>query len=127
VRYLTVFSLLVLVACGGRKGIPSDIIPPDSMQKIMIDVITADQYSTLYISKDSLRRDKAKANQDLLEAVFKMHHVSRKDFQVSLRFYESRPDLNKKIFDSLAAYANRHRPELYRPKPQLKPTVAPLK
>ena len=122
-----VFSLFVLAACSNRTGIPNDIIPPDSMQKIMMDVITADQYASIYINKDNLRRDKVKANQDLLEDIFKIHHITRQDFQASLRFYESRPDLNKKIFDSLAAYANRHRPDLYRPRPISKPTLIPVK
>lgn len=126
-KHLTVFFLIVLAACNDRTGIPNDIIPPDSMQKIMIDVIVADQYSTLYINKDSLKQDKVKANQDLLESVFKIHHVSKENFKASLRFYESRPDLNKKIFDSLAVYANIHRPELFRPKPLPKPAVEPLK
>ena len=93
------------------------------MQNILIDVIMAEQYSTLYISKDSLKTDKVLANQNLLETIFKIHHVSKDNFQASLHFYESRPDLNKKIFDSLAAYANLHRPELYRPKPIAKPTM----
>jgi Domain of unknown function (DUF4296) len=124
VRYPIVFFLTVLAACNNRTDIPGNIIPPDSMQKIMMDVIVADQYSTLYINKDSLKRDRVKANQDLLESVFKIHHVSKENFQVSLRFYESRPDLNKKIFDSLAAYANIHRSELFKPKPLAKPTVA---
>ena len=97
------------------------------MQNIMVDVIMAEQYSSSFVSKDSLKRDKIKANQDLLAVIFKIHHVSRENFQESLHFYESRPDLNKKIFDSLSAYANRHRPDLYRPKPMLKPAVVPVK
>jgi hypothetical protein len=127
VRYLIVFFLIGVSACSNQTDIPNNIIPPDSMQRIMMDVIAADQYSTLYINKDSLKRDKVKANQDLLESIFEIHHVSKENFQVSLRFYESRPDLNKKIFDSLAAYANIHRSELFRPKPLPKPAVAPLK
>ena len=115
-KRLAVFSLLVLAACSDRKGIPGNIIPPDSMQKILYDVIMADQYAAAYVAKDSLKKDKARANQDLLETVFKIHHVTKEDFKESLHFYESRPDLNQKIFDSLAAYGNRNRQELYRPK-----------
>jgi hypothetical protein len=127
VKWLIVFFGIVLTACSNRTDIPKEIIPPDSMQRIMMDVILADQYATAYVNKDSLKHDKVKANQDLLETVFKIHHVSKANFQESLQFYESRPDLNKKIFDSLAAYANIHRSELFRPKPVLKPKVAPVK
>ncbi|HEX3767143.1 MAG TPA: DUF4296 domain-containing protein, partial [Puia sp.] len=54
-------------------------------------------------------------NQQLMEGVFKIHHVTRETFEKSYQFYESRPDMNKTIFDSLSAYANRHKTELYRP------------
>jgi hypothetical protein len=127
VKKLIIFSLFALAACSDRTAIPKDIIPPDSMQKIMFDVIMAEEYSSLYVSKDSLKHDKVKANQDLLEDVFKIHHISRENFKKSLHFYESRPDLNKKIFDSLAAFVNQRRQDFYRPKSLPKPVVTPKK
>jgi hypothetical protein len=128
VNKLIFFALLLLLAaCSNRTGIPENIIPPDSMKMIMKDVIMASEYSSSYLHKDSLKKDKVKANQDLLEAVFQIHHISRESFMESLHFYQSRPDLNKSIFDSLSAYANRHRQEIYMPKPLAKPTTAPLK
>jgi hypothetical protein len=121
VKQLTGFFLVFfLTACSNRTGIPKDIIPPDSMQMIMKDLIMAAEYTSQYIAKDSLRPDKVKANQDLLEAIFKLHHTNRTAFRESLNYYESRPDLNKRIFDSLAVYANRHRAELYAPKAPVK-------
>jgi hypothetical protein len=128
VKRLTVFFLAVFItACSNRTGIPNDIIPPDSMYIIMKDVIIANEYSVQYLSKDSLRRDKLKANQDLFEAIFKLHHTTRAEFKNSLNFYESRPDLNKMIFDSLAAYASRHKADLYTPKPYAQPLHGPVK
>ena len=124
-RLIIFYIVAGLAACSDRSSIPKDIIPPDSMQKILNDVIIVGVYSDQYISKDSLKRDKRKANDELMENVFKLHHITRESFKKSLSFYESRPDLNKIIFDSLAADANRHRPELYAPKPSVRPV--PLK
>ena len=90
------------------------------MQNILKDIIMAEEYSSAFLSRDTLRKDKLKANQELLEAVFKLHHTSKEEFRKSLNFYESRPDLNKKIFDSLTAYSNKHRGDLYATKPQTK-------
>ena len=118
---------ILMTSCSNRTGIPKDILPPDSMEVILKDVIMAEQYSSQYISKDSLVRDKVKANQDLLEAIFKVHHITRTAFRESLNYYESRPDLNKKIFDSLSAYANRRKVDLYVPKPLIKPRPVPVK
>jgi hypothetical protein len=119
--------LLFFVACSNRTGIPKDIIPPDTMRRIMKDIIIAGEYSDQYVSKDSTRPDKKKANQELFEAIFKIHHTTREEVKKSLSFYESRPDLNKKIFDSLAADANRRRTELYLPRPINKPGQVPEK
>ena len=129
-KRLTVFFLVTsFAACSNRSSIPNDIIPSDSMYRIMKDVIMAEEYSNQFISKDSLLHDKVKANQTLLEDIFKVHNITKVAFQKSLSFYESRPDLNKKLFDSLAADLNRHKPENYAPRTASKPlpTHGPVK
>jgi hypothetical protein len=116
VKRLPVFFFMILfAACSNRSSIPGDMIPLDSMTVIMKDIIIANEYAQTYISRDSTKKDKLLANQQLLDGVFKIHHVTRESFQNSYRFYESRPDMNKTIFDSLSAYANRHKTDLYRP------------
>jgi len=128
VKRLTIlFFAVYFTGCSNRTGIPQDILPPDSMQKILKDVIVADEYSTQYISKDSLKPDKKRASQELMDGVFKLHHITRDEFKNSLSFYESRPDLSKNIFDSLSADANRHKTELYLPKLPVKPHPLPVK
>jgi Domain of unknown function (DUF4296) len=121
---LAPFVLFVfIISCSNRTGIPKDILPPDSMELVMKDILMASQYSAQYVSKDSLRPDKRKANQQLMEDIFKIHHITRETFKQSLQFYESRPDLNKKIFDSLSAYVSLHQKDLYAP--SSKPIVVP--
>jgi Domain of unknown function (DUF4296) len=117
VKRLPVFFIMILftASCSNRSSIPGDVIPIDSMTVIMKDIILANEYSLANIPKDSTKKDKILANQQLLDGVFKIHHLTRETFENSYRFYESRPDMNKTIFDSLSAYANRHKTELYRP------------
>jgi len=116
VKRLPVFFIMILfAACSNRSSVPGDIIPMDSMTLIMKDIIIANEYSLASFPKDSTKKDKILANQQLLDGVFKIHHVTREIFENSYQFYESRPDMNKTIFDSLSAYANRHKTELYRP------------
>ena len=122
-KCLKIFIFILFISsCSNRTAIPNDIIPPDSMMMIMKDIFYANEYTVQYIAKDSLKPDKVKASQDLLEEIFKIHHTKKEDFRKSLKFYESRPDLNKNIFDSLAAYANRHKSELFMPNKPLNPT-----
>jgi hypothetical protein len=119
-RRLTVVLLLIMMGCSNRSSVPSDIIQPDSMQHIMKDVIMAEQYSVQFLPKDSLKPNKLKANQDLLDAIFKIHGITREDFKKSIQFYESRPDMSKKIFDSLYDEANRNKQLPSYPKPMVK-------
>ena len=95
------------------------------MTMIMKDIIVANEFAMINIPKDSTKKDKVLANQQLLDGVFKIHRVSRESFQTSFHFYESRPDMNKTIFDSLSAYANRHKNELFRPM-KIPKAISPL-
>src|SRR5450432_882485 len=122
IRLAAIVLFMFFVSCSNRTGIPKGILPPDSMK----DIIMAAQYSSQYISKDSLKKDKVKANQELLDDIFKIHHITRAAFKESLSFYESRPDLSKKVFDSLSAYANRHQRELYQNKGTVQPHKLPM-
>src|ERR1700712_5689657 len=119
--------MIILAACSNRSGIPAGVIPLDSMTVILKEIIMVNEYSIAYVEKDSAKHDKILANQQLLDGVFKIHHISRETFDESMRFYNSRPDMNKVIFDSLSAYANRHRTDLYRPMKIQKPVRTPVK
>jgi len=121
-----ILSMLFFSACDDRRAIPGDVIPLDSMTSVMMDVMVADQYSLQYQKKDSTIKDKLKASQELLDKVFAIHHISREEFKKSLEFYESRPDLTRRIYDSLTIYTNKHRGDIYAPK-QVKPTPLPVK
>jgi len=96
------------------------------MASVMMDVMIADQYAFQFQKKDSTIKDKLKASQELLDEVFSLHHISREEFKKSVEFYESRPDLTRRIYDSLTIYSNKHRGELYAPKP-VKPTPLQVK
>ena len=112
-----VLALFLLGACTDRGGTPGNIIPKDSMASVLWDIIQADQFSAYYLTKDSAK-DIKKETMKLYGAVFDLHHVSRDEFQKSLEFYYSRPDLNREIFDSLAARGNRKRGEMYKSSPK---------
>ena len=116
-------------ACTDRNAVPSDIIQPDSMRPILLDVIMADQFATQYILKDSLKKDSVHRNVkletlQLYETIFKLHGITKEKFRKSLDFYASRPDLSKNMLDTMAAFENLHRNDLFNPKPA--PRLSPV-
>jgi hypothetical protein len=63
-------------------------------------MLRVDQFIVNYVARDTLL-DKKQESIRLYEQVFKIHKISREEFQKSLDFYQNRPDLLKVILDSI--------------------------
>jgi hypothetical protein len=104
--------------CADKNTPPAGIFPREKMESVLWDMIQADQYSTLYLAKDSARIDRKTENLRLYEEVFRLHQVSRDEFRKSYQYYLDHPVLNQILFDSLTVRGNRLRTESYsRPVP----------
>jgi hypothetical protein len=104
---LMIFSGLFLLACNNKK-VPRGILPPEKMQRVMWDIIRADELAThtIYTIPDTQLEDYAvKIYKDVLA----IHGVDKESFVKSFRFYLSRPDLTRVIFDTMINRANRER------------------
>ncbi|WP_207515542.1 DUF4296 domain-containing protein [Longitalea luteola] len=105
-----------LVSCTNKDKIPAGVIPRDKMQKVLWDMIQAERFRETFV-RDSALDLKAETFK-LYAQIFDVHDVTKDEFIRSYKFYMSRPDIARNMFDSLATQANRQREELYRPKPQ---------
>jgi hypothetical protein len=103
-----------LVSCTDKDKIPAGVLPKDKMEKVLWDIIQAERYRDTYVRDSSL--DLKKETFKLYAQVFEIHQVSKDEFIKSYKFYMSRPDIARVMFDSLATRANRRREELYKPK-----------
>jgi hypothetical protein len=98
------------------------------MENILWDMIQADQFSAMYLVKDSAHLNIKTENLRLYQEVFRLHQVSREDFRKSFQYYQDRPDLIKTVFDSLLSRGNRLRTESYNkpaPPPVSSPAIIP--
>jgi Domain of unknown function (DUF4296) len=131
--------LFTAAGCSDKNNIPSGILSREKMEGVLWDMIQADQYSTLYLAKDSARmakdsthlakdsthlaKDSTRINLKmetlrLYEQVFRLHQVSREEFRKSYQYYLDHPALNQVLFDSLTVKGARLRTESYsRPVP----------
>jgi len=114
------FGLVILfVACTNKGKVPSDVLSQEDMGKVMWDMIQADRFSLQYLTRDStIIKDTSRSIKTetfkLYEQVFQLHKITREEFIHSYKFYLSRPDLNKVIFDTLSARGERRRAEIYK-------------
>ncbi len=90
---------------------PKDILPVDKMKLIIWDLTQAGNYATYLKDKDtSIKR----LNTMYMGEVLKIYHISQDDFFKSFKYYQSDPSLNKILFDSVSAYAQRQRSVMYK-------------
>ncbi|HEX5153665.1 MAG TPA: DUF4296 domain-containing protein [Parafilimonas sp.] len=112
--YCIVFS--VFVACMPKeKKIPKDILPIDKMKIIVWQMAEAGAYAEYEKEKKRDTSVKTLSTASLVQ-VLKLHNLTKEDFFKSFNFYQSRPLLNKELFDSVNSYAQRQRSELYKRK-----------
>ena len=106
--------VLCLAACADRLTVPSQYIQRPQMEKIMWEMVQADRYAASYIQsrKDTLGRNE-KETKDMYDKVFSYNGITRQQFGESYKYYMSRPDIMKVMFDSIAARGERRRSEVY--------------
>jgi len=114
---LLLVCLIVIVSfgigCTDKDKIPKGVLPKEKMEKVLWDMIQAERFRETFI-RDSSKDLKAETFK-LYAQVFEVHKVSKDEFIKSYKFYMSRPDIAREMFDSLATRANRRREDLYKP------------
>jgi hypothetical protein len=122
---VTFLAILMIAGCTDKDKVPSGILPKEEMGNILWDMIQADQFSSIYMIKDTPRINLKTEDLRLYQQVFRMHQVSRDEFRKSLQYYEDRPELIRTVFDTLLSRGNRLRTEIYsRPAVNPQPAVA---
>ena len=110
-HYLTA-GLVLLMACGQKTSIPSDVLQPDTMVQLLIGLHHADaRVSNLRISKDSAYV--VMRHYELY--LYDQHEVSEEEYLSSKQWYLSHPEvyvsLYERVVDSLNTMEETVRPE----------------
>lgn len=105
-RILVIVLLFFLAGCINNNDISSKIIPLPRMKSVMWDFLLADGIVSYNINIDS---SIAASNKRfvLYKSVLNKHKISKDQFERSLKYYQSRPDLVKTLLDSLLAQSVR--------------------
>ncbi|BFG69243.1 hypothetical protein KACHI17_01240 [Sediminibacterium sp. KACHI17] len=109
-KLLLCYFIGMIAACSNDTD--AHIIPKDSMQAIMWDMMKADEVFIRKLVADS-NAAKNKEDVKLYETVFRIHKINKDRFFESYRYYEAHPILLKEIIDSIDSKSNRERIERY--------------
>jgi len=112
------FLLLLIigfaVACN-KSDKPKDIIPREKMERVVWDMVQADEFIQNYVLKDSNKVNVNAERYKLYENVLGVHNITKDQFRKSYDYYSSNPGESKLLFDSLSSKANRRIQESYKP------------
>ena len=98
--YLIAVLLLVATACGNDGKVPKGVLPKEKMEAVLWDMLRADEMVAVQHTKDtSINRFDSSAR--LYQQIMKLHGTDQATFTKSFKYYQSRPDLLKPVFDSL--------------------------
>lgn|SRR5688572_21891949 len=95
---LVCFSFFL--ACSSGDNIPDSVLPPKKMEAIFWDMLRADELAGQYKLTDTTK-SLLDRHTEIYSQVFRLHKISREEFDTSFRYYQSRPDLFKPILESL--------------------------
>lgn len=109
----TLLLPLILVACG--LGLPRDVMPKDKMQEVLWDIAQGSEFVNGYVYYRYPDLNRAAINQKVLNQVFTIHKISKKEFDKSLEYYQSKPDLFVALMDSIITRNEREKEKLREP------------
>lgn len=90
----------LLISCGDGK--PSGVLPEEKMSAVLWDVIMAGEFANGYVYYQHPSYDRAGINNQLLNEIFRIHDISKKDFDKSLEYYKKHPEILTAVLDSIA-------------------------
>ena len=107
-RWLTLCLIAIIIGCSTDKQVPKGILEPDVMQKVVYDLLRADEFLANYKYKDTALNKRVEATK-MYAQIFRIHGVTKEVFFKSYSYYQEHPDINKVMFDSLYNKANRRK------------------
>jgi hypothetical protein len=108
-----VVLMWIVTGCSNKDKAPGGILSKEKMEAVLWDIIQAERFTATFVAKDTSKNVKTE-NFKLYGQVFSLHGVTKDEFITSYKFYLSRPDISRVLFDSLSSRANRLREEMYK-------------
>ena len=95
-KFFAIISICVtFFAC--KPGIPSNVIQPDKMEKILFDIHTVNGYIGVQSRPDTAKI----VASSYIKGVYTKFEIDSASYTRSLNYYYNRPDLLNKIYENL--------------------------
>ena len=97
----------IILSCSGKNKIPRGVLSQPQMEAVLWDMISADEYITGYVLLKDPSLNKKNESIKLYDEIYQIHKTNKEQFEKSLSFYQSHPNLLMDVLDSInAKHAN---------------------
>ena len=83
-----------------QESVPKGVLSPEKMETVLFDLVRAEEFVDFSSIQDSSYRVFNKRSA-LYDSISNIHSITKETFQKSWQYYQGRPDLLKKILESL--------------------------
>jgi hypothetical protein len=104
---IIVAAIFFTAACSRSDRLPSGVLSQNKIYPIIWDLTRADEYVNNHLIKENSTRDRMAESVLLYEEIFRIHNTTKEQFNKSLAFYQSRPDMLKTLMDTLKSFERR--------------------
>lgn len=110
-NFLVFMFFFIVCACSNSVKTPSHILTFEQMQKVTWECIQTDEYLINYVFRDSsIHKDSISAV--YYEKIFSLNKTNKKQFFESLNYYQSKPDVYKKLMDTISVRGFRSKKQI---------------
>lgn len=95
-----IITLFLFFSCKQKTKIPDNVLPPGKMEKVLLDMLRADEFLNQKKSDTSIPPDSFNRTV-VYNSVFLAHKINQEKFRKSFSYYESHPDMLKIVLDSM--------------------------
>ncbi len=97
-RILSILSIIMLaVAC--KPGVPKDIIQPEKMEKILLDIHVADAYASFLANQDSAK----KVVPPIYKGIYQKYGIDSAMQAKSMDYYYKHPDILNGMYERISS------------------------
>lgn len=103
--YILFIFLFGAAACKNKSQLPATVLPPETMQAVLWDLMRADHFLSNYVLPKDTSLKKIQEEIKIYNQILQLHHITESEFKSSLTYYKKNPALIVSMMDSLSKFA----------------------
>lgn len=101
-KILSGIFLVAILSCSSKDNVPEDILPRQKMTEVMWDMMRAGEFLNSFVFFKDTQTNRSAQSQKWYSKIYRIHGLTKEEFERSYDYYQHHPHLMKIILDSLS-------------------------